>query len=308
MKKLLIALLTLILCLTAASAALADRMYIFPDSDVRRLTREEVCEWDYESLGFAFHELLARHGYVFDPNGNYFAYFNAQPWYTPNANPDNSAACYPRLSSLEWENYNLIKEVRAEKRLNDYGRSIWTSLSFTVPSFALDGFQYIELQGNQVFPVYSAPSTEAWRGANGRAEVSTNGAIYSAGTTGGWTLVMYETNSGGVRVGYIRTSMIQGPLPAYVPLQLNSEPATVIFTCTLTDDPARSGSTITTLYPGDTVTLLATYSNFCDWNYVEASVKGQIARGFIPAGYLMIDAGAQPLEEEGFSDAPVLLD
>lgn len=305
MKKLLIVLLALVLCL-AMTAALADRMYIFPDSDVRRLTREEVCEWDYESLGFAFHELLARHGFVFNPSGSYYAYFNAQPWYTPNANPDNSAACYPRLSSLEWANYDLIKEVRAEKRTNDYGRSIWDV--YTAPSFALDGFQYIELQGNQVFPVYSAPSTEAWRGANGRAEVSTNGAIYSAGTAGGWTLVMYETNNGGVRVGYIRTSAIQGPLPAYVPLTLSSEPATVLFACTLTDDPARASSAITTLYPGDSVTLLATYSNFSDWSYVEASVNGQVARGFIPTGYLRADEGAQPLDEEGFSDAPVLLD
>ena len=304
MKKLFVTLFVL-LSMLLTTTAFADRMYVLPDSDTRRLTRAEVEVWDYDSLGYAFNEIFARHGYNFIPGDKYDNYFRTMPWYTPNANPDNETACYPQLSDVEWYNYYLIKDVRAYKKYNDWGRSIWDIFSTGFSS--LQGFDYIELQSNQVLYVYSAPSTASWRGANGKAEVSTNGAIYAAGFENGWMLLMYETNNGSVRVGYVDASRIRGSVPMYRQLQFAYDPAVVDAYCTLTDDPARTGSAIAYLQPGTEVTYLTTFFNHTCWDYVEVRVGGQVARGFIPAGNLYVDAGADPLEGIEY-DVPVLLD
>lgn len=294
MKKLLAALSALIMSLTLASVALADRMYVLPDSDKRKLTREEVEMWDYESLGYAFNEIFARHGYNFIPGQDYDYYFSAMPWYTPNDNPDNQTAVYPYVSEIEWYNYRLIKEVRAYKKYNDWGLSIWDN--FSTGFEVLHGFDYVELRSNQVLYVYSAPSTASWRGANGKAEVSTNGAIYAAGVESGWLLLMYETNNGSVRVGYVDTASIKGGMPNLPYLTFSYAPAQVLESCVLTDDPARTGSAIATLRPGTAVTYLTRFYNHSAWDYVEVTVNDKLTRGFLRSGSLDIDMGADPLE------------
>lgn len=85
-------------------SALADRMYLIPDSNTRRLTDEELWEWDYESLGYILNEIFARHGYVFISGGKYERYFSRKPWYTPNSNSNNQLYCYPYLNNTEWYN------------------------------------------------------------------------------------------------------------------------------------------------------------------------------------------------------------
>ena len=48
MKKLLVSMLVLTLCVIMSTCALAaDRTYIFPESDTRLLTREEVEAWNF---------------------------------------------------------------------------------------------------------------------------------------------------------------------------------------------------------------------------------------------------------------------
>ncbi len=277
------------------AAVLAERMYVLPDSDRRALTWDEVAEWDYESLGYAFNEIFARHGYDFIPGGEYEYYFETKPWYHPNGTYNNQRDCYPRLSHIEWDNYDLIKEVRAYKRVNgDWGASIWDS--FSTGFDTLQGFEYIELRANQKLDVYSAPSQSSWRGASGKAAVSTNGAIYAAGWEDGWLLMMYETNSGSVRVGYIRGGDIRGGVGLDQNLSFAYAPANVTARCTLTDDPARTGSAIATLQAGADVTWLTRFYNNAAWDYVEVNVNGQTARGFIRAGSLDIQRGDDPLE------------
>ena len=262
MKKLIALVLALLL---TASASLAERMYVLPDSDKRLLSWDEVAEWDHESLGYAFNEIFARHGYDFNPGGEYEYYFETKPWYRPNGTYNNQRDCYPQLSKTEWANYELIKEVRAYKdTFGDSGRSIWDN--FSTGFDTLQGFQYVELRSGQNLAVYAAPSKSAWRGAKGKAEVSTNGAIYAAGWESGWLLVMYETNNGSVRVGYVKESSIRGGVPLDTTLDFSYDPATVLSSCTLTDDPARSGSAITTLNAGTEVVWLTRFYNNTAWD------------------------------------------
>lgn len=294
MRKWLICPLAVLLSLLMMGAALAERMYVLPESDTRKLTWEEVDEWDYESLGYAFNEIFARHGYNFKPGQDYDNYFRTMPWYTPNADSRNQVACYPKLSSIEWYNVDLIKEVRAAKKNNDYGKSLWDS--FSTGFDTLQGFDYVQLRSGQKLAVYSAPDDDSWRGASGKATVSTNGAIYAAGWDGDWLLIMYETNQGSVRVGYVDGNAVRGGIPVDDSLYFAHDPATVLTTCTLTDDPARTGTAITTLQPGAQVTYLTRYYNDNAWDYVETTVGGQTARGFVRAGSLSVSHGADPLE------------
>ena len=291
MKRILALILTLMLL---PAAALAERMYILPDSDKRPLTWDEVAEWDYESLGYAFNEIFARHGYDFIPGGEYEYYFRTRPWYRANGTGNNRRDCYTQLTRVEWDNYELIKEVRAAKKDNDWGRSIWDD--FSTGFDTLQGFRYIELRSGQSLPVYSAPSASAWRGAQGKASVSTNGAIYAAGWESGWLLLMYETNNGSVRVGYVNAKSIRGGVPMDDYLTFSYAGATVTAACTLTDDPARTGTAIATLQPGARVTWLTRFYNHSAWDYVEVSISGKTARGFIRAGSLDISRSADPLE------------
>lgn len=291
--KRIVALMLLLMLLPVA--ALAERMYIFPESNIRALTWDEVAEWDYESLGYAFNEIFARHGYDFIPGGEYDYYFRTRPWYKPNGTNNNQRDCYSKLSRVEWQNDRLIKEVRAYKKAyGDWGKSIWDS--FSTGFDTLQGFRYIELRAGQKLPVYSAPSKSSWRGANGKALVNTNGAIYAAGWESGWLLVMYETNSGSVRVGYVYSGDIRGGVPMDQSLTFAYDAATVTARCTLTDDPARTGSAITTLMPGTTVTWLTRFYNNSAWDYVETTVSGKTVRGFIRTGSLDISRSADPLE------------
>ena len=281
--------LLLLLCLLPA-AALGERSYLIPDSDTRELTRDELWQWDYESLGYILNELFARHGYNFIPGEKYDYYFRCMPWYTPNANPNNQEACYPQLTSVEWANERLIKDVRAEMRAlgtqNSGGLSVWDY--FSTGFDTLQGFVYLQLKTGQQLPVYSAPSTGSYRGANGKAAVSTNGNVFAAGWESGWLLVMYETNNGSVRVGYVSSGDIRGTVPLNTLLTFDYLPATTTAACQLTDDPARCYAPIATLPEGTRVTYLTTFFNNYAWDYVETTVQGQTVRGFLRSGSLDI--------------------
>lgn len=281
--------LCLLLCLALLPVcALGERAYLIPDSDTRKLTKEELWQWDYESLGYILNEIFARHGYNFIPGQKYDYYFSCMPWYTPNEDPNNQEACYSQLSSVEWYNEHLVKEVRAEMRAldtqNEGGQSVWDY--FSTGFDTLQGFAYVEMKTGQTLAVYSAPSKSAWRGANGKASVSTNGIVWAAGWESGWLLVMYETNNGSVRVGYVSSSDMKGSVPLNTRLSFDYTAATLTRNTSLTDDPARSYSTIMDLKKGAQVTYLTSFFNTSAWDYVETTINGKTVRGFIPAGCL----------------------
>lgn len=272
---------------TVASAA-GDHLYLIPDSNSRKLTREELWEWNYESLGYILNEIFARHGYVFKSGERYDNYFSTMPWYKPDPNWRKNSP----LNSVEWYNEGLVKDVRQEmrdsKNYNKGGKSVWTHYSsgFDV----LQGFDFVEFKKQQKLAVYSAPSEFSWRGANGKAVVGTAGAVYSDGSERGWLLVMYETNKGGVRVGYINKGAVKGGVKGDVynqELTFGYLPAAVTADCTLTDDPVGRSTSIMSLRAGDRVTYLTSYFNRNSWAYVETTTpEGLTCRGFIPSDCL----------------------
>ncbi len=298
MKKMMAMMLALAFAAICAAAVIpntakADEVYVIPDSSTRKLTEAELWEYQYDTLLFAFNEIFARHGYRFETGSRCYNWFTQMPWYTPNMseNSKNHSQSLNACSKLEWDNVNLIKKVRKDmrdqKNTNPKGKGMPTPPSRDVQS--MRGFSGVTLQANQTLPVYSAPSESSYRAANGKAAVSTNGAVYTMGTDRGWMLVIYETNKGQCRVGYVNMAGIKGKIPALDQLAFAMVPCVVSTATGLTDDPARTGNPLTQLAVGTPVTYLTTMYNSGAWDYVETTINGQAARGFVPAGTLSID-------------------
>lgn len=109
MKKLMALTLALIMLALCAAPALAtytyDPYYIIPDSNVRKLTEDELWGFTRETLRYIRNELLARHGYAFS-NDKFYNYFNAKPWYIAGGYNEDS-----KLTALEWDNITMVKKV-----------------------------------------------------------------------------------------------------------------------------------------------------------------------------------------------------
>ena len=95
-------------------------------------------------------------------------------------------------------------------------------------------------------------------------------------------------------MGYINGASIKGTRPNLQTLEWEMEPTTLTETANLTDDPAQTGKTMATLPAGPKVTYLTTMYNATGWDYIETSIDGQTARGFVPHGVLSLT-----FEEDG---------
>ena len=134
--------------------------------------------------------------------------------------------------------------------------------------------------GRGVCPVYTAPSADAFR-VNGNAKIATDYEMYEGGYDAGWLMVRYETNNGGVRVGYIPPSYADGYKSFWGTRSFEYVPVTAEQTIMVTDNPMLRGSGFALLSPGESFHILAKYTYHGDWWYIQCTVDGQVARGFI---------------------------
>ena len=277
--------------------------YLISDSDTRYLTKEEIWQWDFDSLWYLINEIFARHGFVFKEGGQFYSFFNRQKWYTPNQDTTANKLAYSRTTDIDWYNEHLIKEVReemlAQDTKNDVGTKNWRD--FIPPENMLEGFENaIITQKKALWPVYSAPTENAWRGANGKATVNANYEYWAAGWDQGWLMVLYETNSGSVRIGYVQPTINTGINSS---MNFSRIPVTVAQNATLTDDPMRSNSPMRTLTKGETVTYLKTFYGYGAqkaWAYVETQIDGKLARGFVPVYSLDLVIDQESIDQKDY--------
>ena len=163
----------------------------------------------------------------------------------------------------------------------------------TAGSGSPSGGQFPELvfslgtfEPGQNFAVYSAPSKRAWRGAKGKAAITSGSEIFVAGETGGWILIRYELKSGLNRVGYVSTEKMKGDYTTGGVLSLAQTKMTLTADAEMTDDPVHRETAIGKLKKGTKVTCLAEYQGLI---YIEAKVSGKTARGFISPSALDLD-------------------
>ena len=109
-------------------------------------------------------------------------------------------------------------------------------------------------------------------------------------------MIAQVINGVAILIGALIGNKVRGGVPVDKSLHFAYDPATVAESCTLTDDPARTGTAIATLKAGTQVTYLTRFYNRSAWDYVEVKVGGDVARGFVRAGSLNISHSADPLE------------
>lgn len=90
----------------------AAQDYIFPDSDSRYLSEDEVRNVEPGKLRIARNELFARHGYIFQDEG-LRQYFESQPWYAGTVEAEQFDFDTD-LNEYEKKNAELINLVEAE--------------------------------------------------------------------------------------------------------------------------------------------------------------------------------------------------
>ena len=143
--------------------------------------------------------------------------------------------------------------------------------------------QEIRFQRGNMYPVYSGPGKEYLRGAKGKASVSTNDWIQVFGQEDGWILIQYEIDSSRCRIGYISAKSL--PKNCEVPdLPFLHQTAYAIKEISVTDDPLRSASSLSSLPVGAEVTMLAMLGNYV---YIEGKAKNRF-RGFVPSDSLSL--------------------
>lgn len=130
-------------------------------------------------------------------------------------------------------------------------------------------------------PVYTAPTLKGLRMANRRAKIDTDRELYMAGkTSDGWLLVRYDPGNGTIRTGYIPPQYVRkvkaGKLNYLVDI-----PVVAAEQIPVTDDPIGGRNFFYTLQQGENFSILGKYTYHGSWWYVECTVDGKTARGFI---------------------------
>ena len=157
-------------------------------------------------------------------------------------------------------------------------------------------------------PVYTAPSKDALRMANGRAAVDTNKDFYEGGKTEeGWLLIRYEPKSGITRVGYIPPSYLKNFKSPMSARGFGNVSAVAANTIQVTDNPVQAdGNVFATLNEGESFRIVGKYTYHGNWWYIECTAEGKIARGFISRDKSSFYPGADV--QDNMNQVPLTMD
>lgn len=86
--------------------------YIFPDSNKKYLSEDEIRSIDTEKMALGRNEIFARHGYIFTDE-TYKEYFESKPWYKGSIPADQFNADQ-EFNDFEKKNVELIKQIEDE--------------------------------------------------------------------------------------------------------------------------------------------------------------------------------------------------
>ena len=91
--------------------------YIFRDSNIRYLTREEISRLSLQQINYARNEIYARRGYIFQSQ-ELRDYFSSRSWYRPTI--PSSQFSDSMFNEVEQANIRLLKECEYELDPNGY--------------------------------------------------------------------------------------------------------------------------------------------------------------------------------------------
>lgn len=164
--------------------------------------------------------------------------------------------------------------------------------------------EHLKSPGNKLLPVYAAPDSKAYRGANSKASVSLKDELWVLDWVGDYLMIYYKTDAFAGRIGYVyadrqlTSAMKKAHLSeesfassiydrGRMPMKLTAD-------TTITDDPWGSKRVLAQLTEGTEVICL------CSWDsayaYVETRIEGRLARGFMPLDALTV--GQPPVDQQ----------
>ncbi len=126
------------------------------------------------------------------------------------------------------------------------------------------------------YAVYSGPSEDYVRAANGKAAVSTNDAIQAFASENGWIMIQYAIDHDHHRIGWIKENANRFA-PSISELPPCSQSATLKAGSVITDDPLFSQSPLMSFDMELNVYVLGQIN---DWIYIESD-SGDLVRGFV---------------------------
>ena len=135
--------------------------------------------------------------------------------------------------------------------------------------------------GTGTVPVYTAPSLDAYRCADGKARYNISCSISESNYVDGWLFVRYRTTSNVVRVGYTPKRYVNGFVSHMPKLNFEKIPVTAAVDIDITDDPVEAYTPFGKIKKGENFYILRKYTYTGNWWYVECTVEGKLARGFI---------------------------
>ena len=135
-------------------------------------------------------------------------------------------------------------------------------------------------------PVYTAPSEDSLRLADGKASCSVESEIAVAGYEDRWLMVRYEIGKKEekdkqARVGYIPPKYSKGYKTGRGKITFSRVPVQLAADTEITDNPRHNSTPFGTLPAGTDITILGKYTYTGNWWYIEAELDGKLARGFI---------------------------
>ena len=153
-------------------------------------------------------------------------------------------------------------------------------------------------------PVYTAPSEDSLRLANGGAYCNAGDEIAAAGYVDGeWLLVRYDIKDKEARVGYIPPKYTRGLKADVSRIEFDEVHVQLGANIDITDNPRTNRTPFGTLPKGTEITVLAKYTYTGNWWYVEAELDGKLTRGFIDRSLAVLIADGEAYygyEELGF--------
>ena len=157
--------------------------------------------------------------------------------------------------------------------------------------------EYFKASFNTSPRFYTGPGTSYLRAGNGKAQYGGGGEARVYGYEGNWLLLGYQTGAGLYRIGYFEKKYLANMTvksEKYTLRKLNFEyrSATITSSCDITDDPVLKYTPFGRLYNGSPCTYLASYGH--SWAYIEVTLNGQKARGFVPSGCVSYSGGYYP--------------
>lgn len=129
-----------------------------------------------------------------------------------------------------------------------------------------------------LLPVYTAPSTSAYRAGEGKAAMSIKDEFWTLGKENtSWALVAYQISNRAARVGYVKSPAV---VQEAYDMTLSNRPVSSLSDTFITDDPILSQRILASVAPGSPLYLLGSYGPF--YAYVQTQFEGKTIRGFVP--------------------------